>query len=66
MKGRKTTHEERIEIVQDFLKNGMTYKESAEKHRVSYNNIYVQVQKYKEYGPAGLVDGRGRVKPESI
>lgn len=41
MKGRKTTHEERIEIVQDFLKNGMTYKESAEKHRVSYNNIYV-------------------------
>lgn len=66
MKGQKTTQEEKIEIVKDYLANGMSYKAAAEKYRVSYNNVYSWVQKYKEYGPAGLVDGRGRGKPDSI
>ena len=66
MKGRKTTQEENIKIVKDYLTNGMSYKDAAEKYRVSYNNVYSWVQKYKEHGPAGLVDGRGRGKPDSI
>ncbi len=35
-KGRKTTWEERIEIVQDTLANGKSYQQTAEKYRVSY------------------------------
>lgn len=66
MKGRKTTQEERIAIVKDCLKNGLSYKKTAEKYQVSYNNVYSWVQKYKQHGPDGLVDGRGRGKPETI
>lgn len=66
MKGRKTTYEEKIEIVKDCLANGLSYKETAEKYNVSYNNIYSWIQKYKEYGPDGLIDGRGKRKPDSI
>lgn len=66
MKGRKTTQQEKIEIVKDYLKNQLSYKEAAEKHQVSYNNVYSWVQKYKEHGPEGLVDGRGRGKSETI
>lgn len=66
MKGRKTTHEEKVKIVKDHLIGGLSYTEAAEKHNVSYNNIYSWVQKYKEHGPDGLFDGRGRRKPDSI
>ena len=66
MKGRKTTQEEKIQIVKDYLANHLSYKEAAEKHQVSYNNVYSWVQKYKEHGPDGLVDGRGRGKPDTI
>lgn len=66
MTGRKTTHEEKIVIVKDYLSNSLSYKEAAEKHNVSYNNIYSWVQKYKEHGPDGLIDGRGRRKPDTI
>lgn len=66
MKGQKKTQEEKIEIVKDYLAGGMSYRETAEKHRVSYNNVYSWVQKYRKHGPAGLIDGRGRRKPESI
>lgn len=66
MSSRKTTQEEKIEIVKDCLANGLAYKETAEKYQVSYNNIYSWIRKYKEHGPDGLVDGRGRGKPSSI
>ena len=66
MKGKKISLEEKIKIVKDFLANGLSYKEAAEKHQVSYNNVYSWVQKYKEHGPDGLIDGRGRGKPDSI
>ncbi len=36
------------------------------KQKVSYNNIYSRVQKYKEHGSAGLIDGRGRGMPDTI
>lgn len=66
MKGKKTTQEEKIQMVKDYLNNGLSYKEAAEKYQVSYNNIYSWVQKYKKHGPDGLVDGRGRGKPDAI
>ncbi|AMB95902.1 helix-turn-helix domain-containing protein [Aerococcus urinae] len=66
MKSQKKTYQEKVDIVKDFLETGMSYKETAEKHKVSYNNVYSWVQKYKKYGPDGLIDSRGRRKPMSI
>lgn len=66
MKSRKTTREQKVEVVKDCLANGMSYKDTAEKYQVSYNNVYSWVQRYKKHGPQGLVDGRGRGKSETI
>ena len=64
-KGRKTTQEERIRIVEECLKNGANYEATAKKHGVSYNQVYQWVRKYNERGVDGLIDRRGRTKPES-
>lgn len=61
-KGRKTTWEERIEIVQDALTNGKNYQETAGKHQVSYQQVYQWVRKYEAGGWDALIDGRGRSK----
>jgi len=66
MKSRKVTHDEKIKIVKACLANNLSYSETAEMYRVSYNNIYSWVQKYKEHGPNGLIDGRGRGKPDDV
>lgn len=64
-KGRKTTQEERIRIVEECLKNGANYEATAKKHGVSYNQVYQWVRKYNERGVDGLIDRRGRTKSES-
>lgn len=61
-KGRKTSYEERIEIVEHCLKNGLDYGLSAEKYNVSYQQIYSWVGKYNARGASGLKDGRGKGK----
>lgn len=66
MKSQKKTYEEKLEIVKDYIENNMSYKDAATKHQVSYNNVYSWVQKYKQYGPKGLIDSRGRRKPDEI
>src|SRR5699024_8082094 len=66
MKSRKVTHEEKLKIVKACLANNLSYKDTAEKYRISYNNIYSWVRKYKVHGPDGLIDGRGRGKPDKI
>ena len=63
-KGRKTTWEERIEIVQDALTNEKNYQETAENHQVSYQQVYQWVRKYEAGGWDALKDGRGRSKSE--
>ena len=63
-KGRKTTLEERISIVEDHIRSGMSYAETAEKYHVSYQQVYQWVQKYNTQGIDGLKDKRGRTKPE--
>jgi len=66
MKYRKTTHEERILIVKDCIQNQLNYKQTAQKYNVSYNLVYQWVKKYQKYGPDGLIDSRGKRKPENI
>lgn len=63
MKSKKTTYEERIEIVEYVLNHQLSYKDAAEKFKVSYNNVYSWTQKYKQFGPKALEDNRGKKKP---
>ncbi|WP_446899630.1 transposase [Clostridium sp. LBM24168] len=64
-KGRKTTYDERIEIVQYCIEHENNYAETAKKYQVSYQQIYTWMKKYKDKGVDGLLDQRGRTKPES-
>ncbi|WP_084007330.1 transposase [Salisediminibacterium beveridgei] len=45
MKGRKTTLEERLEIVDFSLRNDRDHQSAAEKYNVSYQQVYSWVQK---------------------
>ena len=64
-KGRNTTYEERVEIVSYCIEHGNDYTAAIEKYGVSYQQIYSWVRKYNEKGAEGLVDKRGKRKPES-
>lgn len=64
-RGRKTTYEERLEIVQYCLDNDNNYQESAELYQVSYQQVYSWVRKYNEGGEKALHDRRGKVKEEA-
>ena len=60
MKSRKTTLEEKLEIVNYVLSNDNDYKGAADKYTVSYASVYKWVKKYNELGENGLKDNRGR------
>ena len=60
MKSRKTTVEERLEIVNYVLSNDNDYKGAADKYTVPYASVYNWVNKYNECGEDGLNDKRGR------
>ena len=62
---RKTTIEERIEIVKYCLEHNKEYKLAAEAFDVSYTQVYQWVKKYEESGEEGLSDKRGKRKEES-
>ena len=64
-KGRKTTQEERVEIVAFCIEHGKDYMLTMETYQVSYQQIYSWVRKYEEKGVDGLIDRRGKAKPES-
>ena len=64
-KGRNTTYKERVEIVSYCIENGNDYAATIEKYGVSYQQIYSWVRKYNEKGAEGLVDKRGKRKPEA-
>ena len=61
---RKTTQEERIEIVKYCLEHDLEYKNTAAKFDVSYNQVYTWVRKYQADGEDGLVDRRGKRKSD--
>lgn len=64
-KGRTTTYKERIEIIKYCIENENNYAETAEKYRVSYQQVYSWIKKYKIKGVESLQDGRGKRKKES-
>lgn len=61
-KGRKTTWDERIQIVLNCLENGKDYQVTAETYEVSYQQVYQYVKKYEDGGDEALKDKRGRNK----
>lgn len=63
--GRKTTLEERVEIVEFCISNGKDYKATIEKYNISYQQIYGWVRKYEESGAEGLSDHRGKAKDKA-
>jgi len=62
-KGRKTTWEERIDIVLYCLSKNRDYHTAAEKYQVSYQQVYQWVKKYDAGAEDALRDRRGRNKP---
>ena len=62
-KGRKTTQEERAEIVAFCIERNYDYVLTVETFGVSYNQIYSWVRKCEEGGVDKLKDNRGRTKP---
>ena len=62
-KGRKTTQEERAQIVAFCIEHGKDYALTMATYQVSYQQIYSWVRKYEASGVNGLVDRRGKTKP---
>ena len=62
-KGRKTTQEERAEIVAFCIEHNKDYGLTVETYNVSYQQVYAWVRKYEEGGVDKLKDNRGRTKP---
>lgn len=56
---RKTTLEERKEIVEYCIAHDRDYKGAASKYGVSYSQVYSWVRKYDALGTDGLTDKRG-------
>lgn len=63
-KGRKTTYDERVEIVQYCIEHQNNYTETAAQYQVSYQQVYSWMKKYESNGIDGLVDKRGKNKTE--
>jgi len=61
---RKTTLEERKEIVDYCINHNRDYKNTAAKFDVSYSQVYSWVKKYDADGEAGLTDRRGQHKTD--
>ena len=61
---RKTTIEERKEIVEYCLSHNRDYKGTASLYDVSYSQVYSWVRKYDATGDEGLSDKRGRHKTD--
>jgi len=61
---RKTTLEERIEIVRYCLDHDRNYAKTASEYSCSYNQVRNWVLKYEEDGEDGLLDRRGKRKAD--
>ena len=61
---RKTTLEERREIVEYCIAHDNDYKRTAAHFDVSYNQVYSWVRKYQDQGEEGLTDKRGHRKTD--
>ena len=61
---RKTTLEERKEIVDYCINHNRNYKDTAVKFDVSYSQVYSWVKKYDSDGVDGLTERRGHHKTD--
>lgn len=62
---RKTTLEERKEIVDHCISHNNDYKGTASRYDVSYSQVYSWVKKYRKDGEPGLEDRRGHRKGDN-
>lgn len=66
-KGRKTTFEERVEIVQYCIAHDRNYAQTAEQYQVSYQQARNYIVKYEAGGVEALRDNRGkRKRPDAM
>jgi transposase-like protein len=63
--GRKTTYDERVEIVKYCIEHQNNYAETAQKYQVSYQQVYTWISKYENSGVEALQDRRGKRKDEN-
>lgn len=61
-KGRKTTFDERVEIVEYCIAHDCNYAKAAEKYQVSYQQARSYTVKYQSGGVENLNDRRGKRK----
>lgn len=61
-KGRKTSYEERLEIVRYCEAHGNDYQQAAGVYEVSYQQVYSWARKYEKGGEKALYDRRGKDK----
>lgn len=61
---RKTTIEERKEIVEYCITHNRNYRDTANFYDISYSQVYSWVKKYNEKGIEGLKDKRGQHKTD--
>ena len=59
---RKTTLDERIQIVEFCIANNNNYALTAKEFHVSYGQVYSWVRKYNSGGADKLIDKRGKAK----
>lgn len=65
MKSRKTTFEERLEIVKWVIENDMSYKNAADKYSITYALVYKWTRAYIDKGPEALKYEKRGPKPKS-
>jgi transposase len=65
MKSRKTTFEDRLEIVKWVIDNNMSYKDAADKYGVTYALVYKWTRAYIDKGPEALKYKKRGPKPKS-
>lgn len=65
-KGRKTSFEERIEIVEYCIAHDHNYTATAEKYEISYQQARNYTVKYEDGGVDALQDRRGKRKSEDM
>ena len=63
-KARRTTFQERVEIVRYCLDQSRSYNRAAMQYGVTYNQVYRWVHRFEAEGEEGLQDCRGRRRRE--
>ena len=66
MKGRRTTFEERKELVHYCLMHDKNYKETAKVYSLPYSRVFNMVKKYEQYGEEGIMDAKAKKEAKPL